>query len=90
MDLKKLRDARAKIGSIFELTVLLQKRCRELVRGAQKLVDTAARNPIEIALEEVLQGKIWLGARPPGLPEPVVAPAAPAREKGASANNRFA
>ena len=72
MDLKKLREAKAKIGCTFELTVLLQKRCRELVKGAQKLVELASRNPIDIALEEVLQGKIWLGARLPGMPEPIV------------------
>lgn len=82
MDLKKLRDAKAKVGNTFALTVLLQKRCRELVRGDSKLVELKTRNPIEIALEEVLAGKIWLGERPPGMPEPVVVPRAPPRERG--------
>ena len=88
MDLRKLREAKKKAGSTFGLTVLLQKRCRELVRGAQKLVELASRSPIEIALEEIVQGKIWLGDRLPGMPEPVVAPA-PAPATGAAAG-RFA
>ncbi len=61
MDHVKLREAKKKIGNTFALTVLLQKRCQELVRGAQKLVEFEAKNPADIALEEILQGKIWLG-----------------------------
>ena len=64
MDPVKLREAKQKIGNTFELTVLLQKRCQELVRGAPKLIETDLKNPIDIALEEVLAGKIWLGERP--------------------------
>jgi DNA-directed RNA polymerase subunit K/omega len=80
MDMKKLRAAREKVGNTFALAVLLQKRCRELVQGAHKLVEFAARSPIEIALEEVIQGKIWLGDRTPGMPEPVARVRTPARE----------
>lgn len=68
MDSKKLREAWKKVGNKFALTVLLQKRCQELVRGSKALVETDKKNPIEIALEEVLAGKIWLGDRPAGLP----------------------
>ena len=89
MDLRKLRDARVKVGNTFALTVLIQKRCRELVRGAKQLVEGTWRNPIDIALEEVLQGKIWLGDRLPGMPVPVVAPT-PAPAAGGAAANRFA
>jgi DNA-directed RNA polymerase subunit K/omega len=74
MDAKKLRDAKKKIGNTFALTVLIQKRCRELVKGAQQLVEIASKSPIDIALEEVLQGKIWLADRLPGAPEPVAPP----------------
>ena len=70
MDPKKLREAWKKVGNKFALTVLLQKRCQELVRGASKLVEFESKSHIEIALEEVLQGKIWLGDRPAGLPAP--------------------
>ena len=75
MDPVKLREAKSKIGNTFALTVLLQKRCQELVRGATKLVEIDAKSPIDIALEEVLQGKIWLGDRvgPAPVPEPVPA-----------------
>jgi DNA-directed RNA polymerase subunit K/omega len=64
MDQKKLREAKKKIGNTFALTVLLQKRCQELVRGAPKLVDLDAKHPADIALEEILQGKIWLNEAP--------------------------
>ncbi len=74
MDQKKLREAKIKIGNTFALTVLLQKRCQELVRGAQKLVELDAKHPADIALEEILQGKIWLTEAPksegPAIPPP--------------------
>ena len=75
MDPVKLREAKSKIGNTFALTVLLQKRCQELVRGAQKLVEVDAKSPIDIALEEVLAGKIWLAERIGPKPEPAAAPA---------------
>ena len=62
MDAKKLQMAKQIIGNTFALSVLLQKRCQELVRGAQKLVDLESDSPIDIALEEVIQGKILLGS----------------------------
>ena len=66
MDLQRWDRAKELVGSTFELTALIQKRCRELVRGRQrKLVDLESRNPIQIALEEVLQGKIHLAPPPP-------------------------
>jgi DNA-directed RNA polymerase subunit omega len=50
-----------KIGGSFKLSVLLQKRVRELVKGAQPLVEVKPdTNPIEIALREVLEDKIFL------------------------------
>ena len=81
MDAKKLREAKKKIGNTFALTVLLQKRCQELVRGAQKLVDVDAKSPIDIALEEVLAGKIWLADRIGPKPEPAAPAPAPAGGK---------
>ena len=66
MDLQRWDRAKELVGSTFELTALIQKRCRELVKGKQrKLVDLESRNPIQIALEEVLQGKIHLAPPPP-------------------------
>ncbi|MFN3487113.1 MAG: DNA-directed RNA polymerase subunit omega [Planctomycetota bacterium] len=49
-----------KFGGRYKLTVLIQKRLKELVKGAQKLVDLEDRNLINIVLEEIRQGKIGL------------------------------
>jgi len=66
MDLQRWDRAKELVGNTFELTALIQKRCRELVKEKQrKLVDLESRNPIQIALEEVLQGKIHLAPPPP-------------------------
>jgi DNA-directed RNA polymerase subunit omega len=47
-----------KFGGRYKLTVLIQKRLKELVKGGQKLVDLEDRNMINIVLEEIRQGKI--------------------------------
>jgi DNA-directed RNA polymerase subunit K/omega len=47
-----------KFGGRFKLTVLIQKRLKELVKGAQKLVDLEDRNLINIVMEEIRQNKI--------------------------------
>jgi DNA-directed RNA polymerase subunit omega len=47
-----------KFGGRYKLTVLIQKRLKELVKGAQKLVDLEDRNLINIVLEEIRQGKV--------------------------------
>jgi len=66
MDLQRWDRAKELVGNTFELTALIQKRCRELVKDKErKLVDLESRNPIQIALEEVLQGKIHLAPPPP-------------------------
>jgi len=49
-----------KVGGRFLLTALLQKRIRELVAGAPRLVEIRSENPIDIAIEEVRAGKIEL------------------------------
>jgi DNA-directed RNA polymerase subunit omega len=49
-----------RIGGRFQLTALLQKRIRELVAGAPRLVEIRSDNPIDVAIEEVRAGKIDL------------------------------
>ncbi|MDA1195320.1 MAG: DNA-directed RNA polymerase subunit omega [Planctomycetota bacterium] len=49
-----------KVGGRFLLTALLQKRIRELVAGAPRLVDIRSDNPIDVAIEEIRAGKIEL------------------------------
>lgn len=48
------------VGGSFELTALLQKRVRELVRGQKALYETRERNFIKIASEELKRGLIQL------------------------------
>jgi DNA-directed RNA polymerase subunit K/omega len=54
----KFENLYGKCGGVFKTTVLIQKRLRELNRGARKLVDDAAKNPIEIVMKEISDGKI--------------------------------
>ncbi len=63
-----------KLGGRFKLTALIQKRLKELVvDGARPLVDRDGRTDLEVAIEEILQGKIapdWseTGYEPPKNP----------------------
>lgn len=50
----------AKTRGPFNLTVLLQKRIKELKAGARKLVDLDSKDLLAIASQEVLEGKIEL------------------------------
>ncbi len=55
-----LDELEERVGGRFFLTVLLQKRVRELVAGAPRLVETKSDHPIDIAIEEIRAGKIEL------------------------------
>ena len=48
------------VGGSFKLTALLQKRVRELIRGAAPLIETREQNPIKIAFLEMERGLIEL------------------------------
>ena len=48
------------VGGSFHKTALLQKRVRELVRGAAPLIETREVNPIQIAFLEMERGLIEL------------------------------
>lgn len=58
MDRKKVWELSRRAGGVFRFTVLLQKRVRELVKGAPKLVETHETDLIKIALLEIEEGKI--------------------------------
>jgi len=62
MDLKSIESAKRMVGGSFRLSVLLQKRIIELVRGAPPVIESPEkeRGPIEVALREILEGKISL------------------------------
>lgn len=49
-----------KTGGPFELTVLIQKRIKELKSGQPKLVDFKSTSLLEIACQEIIEGKIEL------------------------------
>ncbi len=60
MNHTKVIDLADKVGGVFRLAVLLQKRVRELVGGAPKLVKTDLEDPIDIALLEIEEDAIEL------------------------------
>ncbi len=60
MDQQLLKEAQKRVGGIFKLTALLQKRCRELVKGANPLINPKGLSPIEVALKEASLGLIEL------------------------------
>ena len=62
MDKSEIDGLAEKFGGRFKLTVLIQKRVKELVKGATRLVETDHKNLIDVALEEIRQGKLqWEG-----------------------------
>lgn len=56
----KLDDFANQEGGATKLTILLQKRARELIKGLPPLIDIDTDDPVQIVLEELLQGKITL------------------------------
>ena len=57
------KDLKDKVDNIFVLINLAGKRARELISGAPKLIQTECNDPIQIALEEIVQGKITFGKK---------------------------
>ena len=49
-----------KVGGRFKLSTLIQKRLVALNSGARPLVDLNTDNKMEIAIQEILQDKIFL------------------------------
>lgn len=61
MDYPELEDLYKKCGGKYRLTVLLQRRVNELVRGAPKLIPgEQTKDFIGTAMEELRRGKISL------------------------------
>ncbi|MEX0744234.1 MAG: DNA-directed RNA polymerase subunit omega [Phycisphaeraceae bacterium] len=48
------------MGGRFKFTALVQHRIRELMDGARPLVERGGRNDFEIAVQEIVEGKISL------------------------------
>ena len=60
IDQRKFQNLYKQVGGVYMTTVLIQKRLRELNRGARKLVDCQAKNPIEVVMAEIEESKIEL------------------------------
>ena len=58
--IRVIDELESRVGGRFMLTALLQKRIRELVAGAPRLVEIRSANPIDIAIAEIRAGKIDL------------------------------
>lgn len=44
--------------SRYTLVMLSSKRARQLIEGAEPLIETESKKPVSIAIEEILAGKI--------------------------------
>ena len=53
-DLKNIYDSR------YALVMMTAKRARKIVDGSKPLIETKDKNPITIALEEIMNGKVDL------------------------------
>ena len=49
-----------KVGGRFKLSTLIQKRLVALNAGSRPLVDISTDNKMEIAIQEIVQNKIYL------------------------------
>ena len=56
----RLDDLYGKVGGIYKTTVLIQKRLRELNRGARRLVSDESKNPISTVMREIENDRIEL------------------------------
>lgn len=54
----KSEDIVNRIGGRFKLCALIQRRLVQLMDGARPLVDRNGRSDLELAIEEIVQGKI--------------------------------
>lgn len=51
-----------KVGGRFKLSTLIQKRLVALVKGARPLVSVPTDDKMKIAIQEIIQDKIYLDA----------------------------
>lgn len=49
------------LGGRFKFTSLVQHRVRELMDGARPLIERAGRSDFEVAVAEIVEGKIAIG-----------------------------
>lgn len=49
-----------RVGGRFKLCTLIQRRVVQLMEGARPLVERGGRSDLEIAIQEIVEGKITL------------------------------
>ena len=59
-----------RMGGRFKLTALVQRRWAELLNGARPLVERKGRSDLELAIAEILQGKITIDFEKCGVTPP--------------------
>ena len=59
-----------KMGGLFKLTALIQKRMLELMDGARPLVERENMTDLEVVIQEILQDKITIDYEASGLVKP--------------------
>ena len=64
MNRSEIDELAEKFGGRFRFTVLIQKRVKELIRGAARLIESDEKNLIHVAIEEIKQGKIGIEGDP--------------------------
>ena len=47
-----------RVGGMFRLTALIQRRLKELIEGSRPLVDGHGKTVVEIAIQEIYEGKV--------------------------------
>lgn len=58
MDDKKVAQAAAKVGGLFKLISIIQRRSREIIKSGEKKPDFNAHKVPEIVLDEILDGSL--------------------------------
>lgn len=61
---KSVHELAEEVGGMYALVVAAAKRAKQLREGRQPVTKTQSANPLTIALQELLEGKIIV--RPPG------------------------
>ncbi len=59
-----------KVGGRFRLCALIQRRLVQLMEGARPLIERDGRSDLELAIEEIVQGKITYEYDPAGTFDP--------------------
>lgn len=49
-----------KFGGRFKLCALIQRRLVQLMEGSRPMIDRRGRSDLEVAIEEIVQGKLTL------------------------------